>query len=35
MIKNPPANVRETGLTPDQHAAEQLSPCAITTEPEF
>ena len=35
MTKNPPANVRDTGLIPDPHAAEQLSPRAITTEPEF
>ena len=38
MLKNPPANAGDTGLIPgpgrdpDPHAAEQLSPCATTTE---
>ena len=36
VVKNPPANVEDTGLTPGQgrfHVMEQLSPCATTTEP--
>ena len=37
MVKNPPASVGDTGLIPGlgrfPHAVEQLSPCAIATEP--
>ena len=38
MVKNPPANAGDKGLIPAwsgkiPHAAEQLSPCATTTEP--
>ena len=37
MAKNLPANAGDTGSSPDlgmiPQAAEQLSPCAITTEP--
>ena len=37
VVKNPPANAGDTGSKPWSgkipHAAEQLSPCATTTEP--
>ena len=37
VVKNPPANAGDTGSCPgpgrSQCAAEQLSPCATTTEP--
>ena len=37
VVKNPPANAGDTGSSPGPgrfpHAAEQLSPCATTTEP--
>ena len=38
MVKNPPANVRDMGSIPGpgtkiSHAAEQINPCATTTEP--
>ena len=37
VVKNPPASVGDTGLIPGlgrfPHAVEQLSPCAIATEP--
>ena len=38
VVKNPPASAGDTGSSPGQgtkipHAAEQLSPCATTTEP--
>ena len=37
VVKNPPANAGDTGSKPRSgkipHAAEQLSPCATTTEP--
>ena len=38
MVKNPPPNVEDVGLIPDQgtkipHAVEQLSPHAATREP--
>ena len=37
VVKNPPANAGHTGSSPWSgkipHAAEQLSPCATTTEP--
>ena len=37
VVKNPPANAGDTGSSPGSgripHAAEQLSPCATTTEP--
>ena len=37
VVKNPPANAGDTGLSPGlgkiPHATEQLSPCATTTEP--
>ena len=39
VVKNPPANARDTGSNPGPggsrmpHAAEQLSPCATTVEP--
>ena len=37
VIKNPPANAGDTGLSPgpgrSHMAVEQLSPCATTTEP--
>ena len=37
MVKNPPANAGDTGSSnwsgKIPHAAEQLSPCATTTEP--
>ena len=37
MVKNPPANAGDRGLSPGlgkiPHAAEQLSPCTTTTEP--
>ena len=37
VVKNPPANAGDTGLTPGpatkQHATEQLSPCTTITEP--
>ena len=37
MVKNPPANAGDTGLSPgpggSHIAAEQLSPCATATEP--
>ena len=37
VVKNPPANAGDTGSMPGPgrfpHAAEQLSPCATTTEP--
>ena len=36
VVKNPPANAGNKGSSPgpgrSQHAAEQLSPCATTTE---
>ena len=39
MVKNLPANAGGHGFEPWSgkipHAAEQLSPCAITTEPEL
>ena len=37
VVKNPPVSAGDTGLSPGlercPHAAEQLSPCATTTEP--
>ena len=37
VVKNPPANAGDTGLSPWSgkipHAVEQLSPCITTTEP--
>ena len=39
VVKNPPANAGDVGLVPGlgryHIAAEQLSPCATTTEPEL
>ena len=39
VVKNPPAKCRGHGFEPWSgkipHAAEQLSPCATTTEPEL
>ena len=39
VVKNPPANAQDTGSIPGPgrfpHAAEQLSPCTTTTEPEL
>ena len=39
VVKNPPANAGDIGSEPWSgkipHAAEQLSPCATTTEPAF
>ena len=39
MVKNPSANAGDTGSSTGSgkiaHAAEQLSPCATTTEPEL
>ena len=35
VVKNPPADAGDMGSSPGEipHAAEQLSPCATTTEP--
>ena len=38
MVKNPPSNAGDAGSIPGRgtripHAAEQLSPCATSTEP--
>ena len=40
MVKNLPCNAGDVGLIPGRgtkipHAAEQLSPCALTTEPQL